>query len=231
MRVLKKSLPLRWKKQLASFRILSSGYGHYKTIKNWKCIDSNDNAIPWYTYPAIEYLNNLDFSEKIIFEYGSGYSSIYWSKKSKSVVSVEHDREWIEKLKSSYSSNQTIIVKNDDPEYEKAIVETGKKFDVIIIDGLRRVECSRVVKDYLNDGSGEGFMIILDNSDWYKETSRYLREELDLIEIDFHGFGPINATTSTTSIFLSRNFNFKPINNIQPVFSIAAVHPPDEGNK
>jgi hypothetical protein len=66
-------------------------------------------------------------------------------------------------------------------------------------------------------------MIILDNSDWYKETSKYLRDELDLIEVDFHGFGPINNYTWTTSIFLSRNFSFKPINNIQPHFSIAAI--------
>jgi len=44
-----------------------------------------------------------------------------------------------------------------------------------------------------------------------------------LIEVDFHGFGPINAYTWTTSIFISRNFNFKPINKEQPNFSIAGI--------
>jgi len=67
-------------------------------------------------------------------------------------------------------------------------------------------------------------LVILDNSDRYKETSKYLREELDLIEVDFHGFGPINNYTWTTSIFLSRNFKFKAIDNSQPNYSISGLH-------
>ncbi len=66
-------------------------------------------------------------------------------------------------------------------------------------------------------------MIILDNSDWYKNTAKLLRDKLDLIEVDFHGFGPINNYTWTTSIFFSRNFRFSPINDIQPHFSKAAI--------
>jgi len=229
IKAIKKLVPLRWKKQLASFKILSVEYGHYNTIRNWKCVDKTNNKIPWYTYPAIEYLNSLDFSQKSVFEYGSGFSSIYWGRKAKDVISVEHDRIWMEKIKPESGTNQTVLLKKDDTEYEKAITETGKVFDVIVIDGLRRPECARDIDKYLNHQSSEGFMIILDNSDWYKNTAKYLKEELNLIEVDFHGFGPINATTWTTSIFLSRNFDFKPINNVQPAFSIAATIPEDEG--
>lgn len=70
---------------------------------------------------------------------------------------------------------------------------------------------------------GGGGIVILDNSDWFRETSKYLREKLDLIEIDFHGFGPINDYTWTTSVFITRNFRFKPIDNIQPIFSTSAI--------
>jgi protein-L-isoaspartate O-methyltransferase len=230
-KIITRLIPERWKKQLINFKILSVDYAQYKTIKSWTCVNKTNNMIPWYTYPALEYLSNLDFSQKSVFEYGSGYSSIFWSNKAKNVISVEHDRSWIEKIKSEYNSNQTVLLKGNDNDYEKAIAETGKKFDVIIIDGIRRAECSRVVKEYLNKESGEGFMIILDNSDWYKNTAKYLKEELNLIEIDFHGFGPINSYTWTTSIFLSRNFDFKSIKNIQPNFSIAAIYPQDGGNK
>jgi len=66
-------------------------------------------------------------------------------------------------------------------------------------------------------------MVILDNSDWYRETAKYLRENLDMIEVDFHGFGPINDYTWTTSVFLSRNYRFKSNNNVQPHFSISAI--------
>lgn len=47
--------------------------------------------IPWYTYPMLEFLENLDFSQDSVFEYGSGASSIYWARKAKYVQSVEHD--------------------------------------------------------------------------------------------------------------------------------------------
>jgi hypothetical protein len=39
-----------------------------------------------------------------------------------------------------------------------------------------------------------------------------------MIQVDFFGFGPINDYTWTTSIFFSRDFDFKPINGeIRPV--------------
>ncbi len=62
------------KKQIINFKILSIKYGQFETIKRWSCIDKNGNPIPWFTYPCIEYLNHLDLSECVVFEYGSGYS-------------------------------------------------------------------------------------------------------------------------------------------------------------
>ena len=44
-----------------------------------------------------------------------------------------------------------------------------------------------------------------------------------MIEVDFHGFGPINNYTWTTSIFFNRNTRLKPTDNIQPHFSIAGI--------
>lgn len=222
-RIIRKFIPIHYQKQLKNFKILAVKYAQYKTIKNWDCIDRKDIKIPWYTYPAIEYLNNIDFSEKIVFEYGSGNSSSYWAKKSLEVISVENNKEWYEQVKQDLKDNQSLLFSSDDNTYEETINKLSKKFDVIIIDGIRRVECSKIIENVLNDAAEHGYMVILDNSDWYKNTAKYLRQELGLIEIDFHGFGPINGYTWTTSVFLSRNFNFKPIGDTQPVFSLGAV--------
>ena len=46
-------------------------------------------------------------------------------------------------------------------------------------------------------------MIIFDNSDWYPNTIRQIQNSINLVQIDFHGFGPINNYTWTTSIFLN----------------------------
>ena len=38
-----------------------------KTIDEKVCEDRDGNPIPWYTYPAIEYISQFDYSEKEIF--------------------------------------------------------------------------------------------------------------------------------------------------------------------
>ena len=77
------------------------------------------------------------------------------------------------------------------------------------------------MKDHLSDSG----MVILDNSDWYSNTSKYLRDSLNLLQVDFHGFGPINDYTWTTSIFFKRNIKLNPIGNIQPHFSVCSIEP------
>lgn len=206
-------------KQVVNFHILAVKYGQYKTIHRWECVDSDNNKIPWYTYPAIEYLDNLDFSDKIVFEYGSGNSSAYWAKKAKLVYSVEDNKEWYEKIKKEMVKNQVIELCENEKDYLDVINKIPGKIDVIIIDGVYREKCAKLVQDHLSDGG----IVILDNADWYKETSKYLREKLDLLEVDFHGFGPINNYTWTSSVFFTRSARLQPVNNLQPHYSVAAV--------
>lgn len=182
-------------------------------------MDANNDKIPWYTYPAIEYLNGIDFTGMTIFEYGSGSSSAYWAKKAKFVYSVEHDKEWYEKVQKSIADNQVIEFCEMESEYVNAITRVAGKVDVIVIDGLHRQACAEQVQTHLSDGG----IVILDNADWHQKTSRYLREHLDLLQVDFHGFGPINPYTSTTSIFFSRTARLQSLNNSQPHYSIAAI--------
>lgn len=222
-KILSKLLPQKLKKILNNFAILAIDYGQYKAIKSGSCVDRSNNKIPWYTYPAIEYLNNIDFSSKSVLEYGCGNSSSFWSRRAKKVISVEHDKVWYEKMKALAESNQHLVYSPDCAGYETPSFIDNHKFEVIIIDANRRFECAQVLERYIDFSAEDGFMVILDNSDWFKNTARFIREKFDLIEVDFHGFGPINNYTWTTSVFFSRNFRFKPHNNIQPDFSIASL--------
>ena len=74
---------------LRNYRILSIEFGQYKTMYRWDCVDRFNRPIPWYTYPAIEYIKQLDFSDKTVFEYGSGNSTLFWAQRCKKLVSVE----------------------------------------------------------------------------------------------------------------------------------------------
>lgn len=214
-----KLLPAAIKRQLVNFNTLAVNYGQFKTICRLECVDNANAKIPWYTYPAIEYLDNIDFTDKTVFEYGSGNSSAYWARKAKLVRSVEHNKEWYLKIKKQVAENQIIELCENEKDYLNAISKFTGKIDVIIIDGVYREKCAKLVQDHLLEGG----IVILDNADWYKETSRYLREKLDLLEIDFHGFGPINNYTWTTSIFFTRSARFQPVNNLQPQYSVAAI--------
>jgi hypothetical protein len=73
-----------------------------RTIDEKVCVDKDGNPIPWYTYPAIEYLSQYDYSELKIFEFGCGYSSAFWAERAKKVVSIEDKTDWFEKWKKEF---------------------------------------------------------------------------------------------------------------------------------
>ena len=57
-------------------------------------IDRRGRPVPWYTWPAVEYLEQLDFSGRKVFEYGSGNSTLWWAERVREVISCEHDPVW-----------------------------------------------------------------------------------------------------------------------------------------
>ena len=83
----------------------------------------------WYTYPLLEFFENLDFSRDSVFEYGSGSSSVYWANKAKYVQSVEHDYHFykealclkeelnLKNLSLDFASNE-VLVSNPEKAYE-----------------------------------------------------------------------------------------------------------------
>lgn len=64
------------RRQLRNFRSLASGYGQWVSIRDWHAVDGAGQPVPWYTYPATEYLSHLDLSVLSVFEYGSGNSTL-----------------------------------------------------------------------------------------------------------------------------------------------------------
>lgn len=48
-----------------------------------------------------------------------------------------------------------------------------------------------------------GVMLILDNADWFPKSVEFTQKNIGWMQVDFHGFGPINNYTWTTSIFIN----------------------------
>lgn len=208
------------------YKILFDDYGLEKTIIKQMAVDSKNKPIPWYTYPTIEYLRQLDFSDKKVFEFGSGNSTLFWSSVSKSVSSVEHDKEWYESRRSLKRKNMKIKLIQDKKNYCESVLKEQTMFDVIIVDGEFRDQCAYYALKKLKPNG----MIILDNTDWghkfveIGKAIKYLRKA-GLIQVDFCGFGPINDYTSCTSVFLTRKFSFKSVDkHNQPSNIIGGIH-------
>jgi len=181
----------------AHMSILNNELGLSSSITAGRPVAADGSPIPWYTYPAIEYLNQLNAVDLKIFEYGCGNSSLYWARKGAHVWSVEHSSEWHEQFSAQSLSPNNILLRQGKHSYAQAIHEQDEVFDIIIIDGVWRNDCCReALKRIRHDG-----IIILDNSDWYADVAATLREN-NLFQIDFNGFGPINNYCWTTSIFL-----------------------------
>lgn len=215
-RIFRKVIPRPISYPLTCFKILEVDYGHFLTTLKWSCIDKNGSPIPWYTYPTIEYLKQFDFSSKSVFEYGSGNSSLFWAARANQVVSVEGDKKWHEKVsKMNNFDNLSLILAEDKTTYISSI-ENFSGFDIIIIDGYYRDECAYYAIKKINPGG----LIILDNSNRYPKIAKFIRSESNLIQVDMKGFTPINFYTSTTSLFLSRDFNMIAYNDKQPTPSI-----------
>ena len=202
-----------------AIEMLQKEFGLERSIDEKVCVDRDGNPIPWYTFPAIEYLSQFDYSEKKIFEFGCGNSSLFWAKQAKQVISIEDNPNWFEKWQNEFHEANLDVRWRDEGEiYENAIFEEESLFDVIVVDGKRRADCCRTAVCKLAPGG----MIILDDSDRINTSLEYKKsveilKNADLIQVDFYGFCPMNNYTKTTSLFLRRDFNFESKYEVQPI--------------
>ena len=194
-----------WGRLLWLIHYVGEDLGHFRSCESNACVSGAGAPIPWYTYPAIDYLQSLDLQHALVFEYGAGNSSLFWAARTKRTWSVEDSPEWHAQVSARSVPSQSLLLKTTEQDYVSAIKVAGTPFDIIVIDGKYRMRCARAALEHLAPGG----IIVLDNSDWHPETARLLREA-DLIQVDFTGAGPLNAYAWTTSLFLTRDFRPRP---------------------
>ncbi|MEE1884663.1 FkbM family methyltransferase [Pedobacter flavus] len=193
-------------KALLSFR--KKGYlnsiGWFNAYKTKSAIDGQGNAIPWVTYSFIDFIQDRIKKSHLIFEYGSGSSTKYYALRAASVVSVEHDKEWFEKVKKESPSNAEIIfcALSKNGEYSKMAKSTQHKFDLIIVDGRDRVNCCINSVEALSESG----VIVLDDSERmeYEPARKFLKAE-GFKELSFSGISPGLFYLKSTSVFYKPN--------------------------
>src|SRR4051812_37225534 len=52
------------------------------------------DEVPWMTFGAIEFLQRALREDMVVFEYGSGGSTLFFANRVRRLVTIEHDPEW-----------------------------------------------------------------------------------------------------------------------------------------
>lgn len=170
--------------------------GHLRSLRERNAVDAEGKALPWLTYPAIEFLQQLDLGALDVLEFGAGSSTLFWAERACRVVSVESDPTWYRRLAERTRDNQTLWLHEDRASYVTAPGALGMQFDIVVIDGRWRKSCAEAATRYVKpDG-----LIVFDNADWFPASCALLRRA-GFLQIDLSGFSPINDYRLTTAIF------------------------------
>ena len=121
--------------------------------------------LPWIPFNAIKQLNRVINPDWQMLEIGSGMSTIWLSKKGKSVISIESNKTWVEllgaKIKAQGIQNIDLLYIWQREEMADFSKYPDGHFDFIYIDGGPRELCCTNALEKLKKGG----YIYLDNTD------------------------------------------------------------------
>jgi hypothetical protein len=187
--------------------LLSFGHKGYLASIGWfnafdkkQAIDANGNELPWVTYAFIDFIRPRLNSTMRVFEYGSGSSTLFYARLVGNVVSVEHDKNWYEKIRSSKPVNAEMIFTELHPngEYSRKAASLTEKFDIIIVDGRDRVNCCKYSVEAL---SSKGVLVLDDSERPDYAEARTLLKNQGFKELSFSGISPGLFYLKATSVF------------------------------
>lgn len=155
--------------------------------KNKQKVQKIMGTTPWYTDKSIifleEYLKKIEKSK--VLEFGCGGSTFWLSTRVDSLISIEHDKDWINDVKKQIKTNNVEFIFHDAKEIEKGSDLVNKSyndiinkfqdsyFDAILVDGRNRVECLKESDRLLKVGG----LMLLDNAEReeYKEAVEFYK--------------------------------------------------------
>lgn len=177
-----------------------SDVGWFQSYNSKSPVDGEGNPIPWVTYSFIDFIKTHLKKNLSVFEFGSGNSTFFYAKYAAQVVSVEHDKQWYDKIVSTKPGNSEMIFCElvRDGDYCRMPLKLEKKFDIIIVDGRDRVNCCKQAIDAL---SANG-VVVLDDSEreFYSEGISFLKSK-GFKELSFSGISPGLFYRKSTSVF------------------------------
>ena len=166
--------------------------------------------LPWFSYAAIDFLCNFLKPDMTVCEYGSGGSTLFFSRRVRSVYAIEDNDRWYEfvkqKLLSESVENVTLKLHPFDfrnptgferSDYLHAIPDV--RCDVIVVDGSEewipvRPTCFYHAEQFIKPGG----IIVVDDSWRYPELRA--KNAAKRMQI-FQSVGPCRPGVTSTDVF------------------------------
>ena len=177
------------------------------------------DQVPWLTFQAIAFLERWLTPVMSVHEWGCGGSTVFFAKRCKSVMSVDHAEPWVHavntKLAALELTNATVRLVSPDAEPRGNHLVPGDfsssgigkrmrtycntikdEHDLVLVDGRARNGCVLVGSQHVKPGG----MLVLDNA----ERRHYgqavaLMKQLGWDGFDWTGLSIYGAGASTTT--------------------------------
>lgn len=158
---------------LMTYKLIKSQYqqnqiGWQKSFLEGLSQDEQGSALPWMTYPFIEFITKTLQPNHRIFEFGSGSSTLFFAKKVEKVIALESDKKWHEimrrKLSEANVKNVELILMEDaleNSEYENFVKNHTKQKTEDSIKNLSEQEAS---DSFIGDLASQKFDFIIIDS-------------------------------------------------------------------
>jgi hypothetical protein len=197
-------------------------YHWWKTLsiyKNWSAIDL---CLPWYNYGGINWVKSYVKKHMKVFEYGTGGSTLFYADSVAELVSVEHNKNWYDKIVRRLEKRHNAKVYLQEPEFidnQARLTEYISKtfseyqnysfekyvrtierypdnyFDLVVIDGRCRPMCLSISLKKVKKGG----WILFDNSERYHYQNAINSLKCRRKKV-FFGFGPFLKSFWNTMI-------------------------------
>ena len=150
--------------------------------------------LPNLTIDFINFLNTKNLKDKILTEFGAGYSTLYFSDKFKQIISFDNERKTIDKIECLNIKNLKIQTFKEDK-----IINSIKNTDYILIDTNPKIVPREDLVKYALNYAKNDCQIILDNGTWNINAYNMLKD--NYFCLDFPGKNMENELTVTSLFF------------------------------
>jgi predicted O-methyltransferase YrrM len=181
----------------------SSGWLRSKSIGH-PC-RPDGSPLPWMNYSVIRLLEERLRGDMSMFEFGSGYSTQFYADRVEKVTAVEHDATWYQIAKHHLPQNVELILQPVDTDglYCRTITRAALSYDVVVVDGIDRVNCVHQALPFLTE---RGVLLLDDSEREQYNDARNEARAAGFRSLNFEGLKPNGSELSRTTVFY-RNEN------------------------